>query len=1222
MLSTSITSTISLRSRGSSLPFLTNDCSHCPIETHPFFYSSSRSCCCCLCSNQMYKVPVTPNHCYNLYGLKQSSLIQWSLYTRLIRGGLDRRYYTGLPACDVGGECYCDRLCSYSEKSVGRREGGLRRCMLFDEMSERYDVGGINEAEAVLSLLTEDIDEECFRAKKETRRLVKKPVVEKRGNKFECRKKRIDQGVVESESQKCEKKSIGNLSKKDNTKRDEIIWRQEMKEALLREENQKKERKDALKNRSARGEEEEEVEALLRKPSQKAVEEQEKESMLRKENSKLRSRTEEREDLLRRENQRQETRRDGSSCSSYYSFSSTGEYESENENELREGRSLGGSTSNHIRNSSIEIVDQNAREEYQRHEAYIEDHKKSLTKNTEKELYGGSIAIESDFRKKSEKKLTDISVEEMETSKKSPLKESDFSSAHKSNYKKVPDRYYDDPKVKSSESTKVDEERKQQLVQTGVDLRQSETRLKYKQFVDTQDTRGDDVRNFYVSQVASHETVGEHQAEVGLGTREGKYERNSHTVSEVSENQEIDIRKTSVSQQRFETSVKQENYSTNRVSGLGKSRGTSQNLTNKNGNSILKSESVKLIKEEDKLNLAYGPSFESKQTCSQTQARIIKRVDSRIESEEFTTHSGNSHAISVENRIKTELETAARPATYHVGNGSTHFDSTAVRGDDEERSLLSRHNISHEQPSKLISQEDAIGSAARLEKSSAHYVGEFVNQLRREISSSEIQREKKSSETKLVHEEQHPEKISSQHSSGDPHSHEHDLKHANQPPGSKGPSDEMWNVDEPSIQKLHEPEIQDNAIKPENSIFKRDGKSLWNIFTDIVRLRWSSQSENHSSHRKTGGKSSPNQSTSSETWFSGHEAEDNEGTGITHGLSARHQEEKTHSLVEEGSSSLTSESCLKNMGMNAPSSSMVLETSQGNLGDTSSASIVVSPITIPALRLRRFSALRGALETGKGNTPESGVSTEQAESMVNEELKRKKLQRKDQVVKDRFDEWEEAYRLEAEQLKIDEMFMREALLEGKKAADNWEVPVGAVLVHNGKIIARGCNLVEEMRDSTAHAEIICIREASNVLRTWRLSETTLYVTLEPCAMCAGAILQARIDTVVWGAPNKLLGADGGWIRLFPSGEGQNNGLERSDEPSPRVHPFHPKIVVRRQVLASECADAMQQFFKLRRKKEKKPETPSTPPPSCLPISHRPFKFFSRLHGAFSLMFCL
>ncbi|KAL0446944.1 UNVERIFIED_CONTAM: tRNA(adenine(34)) deaminase, chloroplastic [Sesamum latifolium] len=121
-------------------------------------------------------------------------------------------------------------------------------------------------------------------------------------------------------------------------------------------------------------------------------------------------------------------------------------------------------------------------------------------------------------------------------------------------------------------------------------------------------------------------------------------------------------------------------------------------------------------------------------------------------------------------------------------------------------------------------------------------------------------------------------------------------------------------------------------------------------------------------------------------------------------------------------------------------------------------------------------------------------------------------------------------------------------------------------------------------------------------------------------MCAGAILQARIDTVVWGAPNKLLGADGSWIRLFPSGDGGND-LEQTDKPAAPIHPFHPKIIIRRGVLAAECADAMQQFFKLRRKKDKKPEAPSSPP-TCLPISHRPSKLFAKMHDAFHLMFCL
>ncbi|XP_074309529.1 uncharacterized protein LOC141644019 [Silene latifolia] len=232
--------------------------------------------------------------------------------------------------------------------------------------------------------------------------------------------------------------------------------------------------------------------------------------------------------------------------------------------------------------------------------------------------------------------------------------------------------------------------------------------------------------------------------------------------------------------------------------------------------------------------------------------------------------------------------------------------------------------------------------------------------------------------------------------------------------------------------------------------------------------------------------------------------------------------------------------------------------------------------------------------------------------------KQRKLLRSKQVLSDRFDEWEEAFKRENELRKIDEIFMREALGEALKAADSWEVPVGAVLVQNEKIIARGYNLVEALRDSTAHAEMICIREASNALRTWRLSETTLYVTLEPCPMCAGAILQARIGTLVWGAPNKLLGADGSWIRLFPGGVEGEVRSEVADKPAAPAHPFHPNMKIRRGVLESECAQAMQQFFQLRRKKEKekhnKSEEEGQPP--CLPVAHKPVKLLRKMHGVF------
>ncbi|XP_062232936.1 tRNA(adenine(34)) deaminase, chloroplastic [Phragmites australis] len=235
------------------------------------------------------------------------------------------------------------------------------------------------------------------------------------------------------------------------------------------------------------------------------------------------------------------------------------------------------------------------------------------------------------------------------------------------------------------------------------------------------------------------------------------------------------------------------------------------------------------------------------------------------------------------------------------------------------------------------------------------------------------------------------------------------------------------------------------------------------------------------------------------------------------------------------------------------------------------------------------------------------------------ELKRRMFQRNKQVLKETFDEWEEAYQRDADQRKADELFMREALLEAQRAADIWEVPVGAVLVQNGEIIARGCNLVEDLRDSTAHAEIVCIREASNKLKTWRLADTTLYVTLEPCAMCAGAILQARIDTVVWGAPNKLLGADGSWVRLFP-GDGQTSTLDSSNQSQTAgpIHPFHPKITIRRGVLSVECSEIMQQFFQLRRKKKQKPQSP----PRAHHQGHHPIKFFSKMHNMFGTILCL
>jgi tRNA(adenine34) deaminase len=150
----------------------------------------------------------------------------------------------------------------------------------------------------------------------------------------------------------------------------------------------------------------------------------------------------------------------------------------------------------------------------------------------------------------------------------------------------------------------------------------------------------------------------------------------------------------------------------------------------------------------------------------------------------------------------------------------------------------------------------------------------------------------------------------------------------------------------------------------------------------------------------------------------------------------------------------------------------------------------------------------------------------------------------------------------------DNFFMKEALKEAKKAFARDEVPVGAVLVYDNKIIARGFNEVELLQDATAHAEMICMTAGASALSNWRLENATLYCTLEPCAMCAGAMLSSRLTRLVWGAPDLRLGANGSWIDLFAM-----------------KHPLH-SIEVTSQILAAESADLLRTFFAETRKKKK------------------------------------
>ena len=145
-------------------------------------------------------------------------------------------------------------------------------------------------------------------------------------------------------------------------------------------------------------------------------------------------------------------------------------------------------------------------------------------------------------------------------------------------------------------------------------------------------------------------------------------------------------------------------------------------------------------------------------------------------------------------------------------------------------------------------------------------------------------------------------------------------------------------------------------------------------------------------------------------------------------------------------------------------------------------------------------------------------------------------------------------------------YMREALAEAKMAYALGEVPIGAVVVIGDQIIGRGHNLRETLLDSTAHAEILAMREAARSIKDWRLSSATLYSTIEPCAMCAGALVQFRVKLLVYGAEDVKAGA-------------VDSVLDIVREPR-----FNHQVAVLSGVLADECSDIMRRFFKQLRNK--------------------------------------
>ena len=148
-----------------------------------------------------------------------------------------------------------------------------------------------------------------------------------------------------------------------------------------------------------------------------------------------------------------------------------------------------------------------------------------------------------------------------------------------------------------------------------------------------------------------------------------------------------------------------------------------------------------------------------------------------------------------------------------------------------------------------------------------------------------------------------------------------------------------------------------------------------------------------------------------------------------------------------------------------------------------------------------------------------------------------------------------------------EKFMKEALKEAKKAYDKLEVPVGCVIVKDGKIISRAHNLKETKKDTTKHAEILAIQKASKKIDAWRLLDCDMYVTLEPCSMCAGAIINSRIRNLYIGTMDKKTGAAGSVLNLFED------------------FTFNHNVIVETGILQTQCEKILKDFFKELRKRD-------------------------------------
>ncbi|XVF42963.1 hypothetical protein PTKIN_Ptkin02bG0002000 [Pterospermum kingtungense] len=1265
----SVTSTLlSLRGSG-SLSFSFNDYSCNLLNDKTPLCCSSCACCCTTPSfaNATHNLPITP--CF-VYGLRQSAFLHCFPYRRLILPA-GHRCFLRFPSCDLDLPSFeVSTATTFRTKSKGR----VRR-MVSEEKSARYRLGGLDAAEAMISLLSEEVGGECLGTEERNRSSFKIMEVEKRknyDNKCYSQKKKIEQ-VENARKKRMQEEERGTHAKECYREKNKNVG-----SGLLVSDSKDEYESIAIESKEESG------------------------------------RNAKSESSMRAENRRGRTK--SSSCSSYYSLSSSGDLESDTELPELEDQFLEESLSGHLM-ESVRI--ENSSTKGQVAEGFKRDN-------------AGGDNVDWDLRKKSEKKLVQVYAEEIQSGAKTSqeysrrVKNDESASSHaqvgdnkwqirkrhtqtnnevvgqsESRWKDVREI----SKIRVSDSEETSEKKPftgreanvkvAEIQESDENLfslrRQSESRMKNEE-EDTTTAQSSFQRTRKQHQQRDERIIEQlelrKKSECLNKSNEAKNKNTSIMQSGKEKKKQDDTSSlsfTSNLEKRKQHFPKDQRPPQRIESGKGLQPGTNLADNIEMVTSSQTSSGKRLIEHESYVTSDYTLISERSERNNETNSRVEQMKSGASSSCEETEGSSFQESLNlvsgagekqfdvdvVESEQQSTEAFLMPPQSQAIVGGLLQDDSmnrNSTQGASFETSesgsatshMYSRGKttFAHHEPRtrtrsetcgeslSLTTNEDTLGYAKQPEKSSLQSVGEFVEKARHDSLTSEVQQGKKSSDfTSADEADKQGPKISGQYGKEELKMKKHDSRQSSKGSGAKGPSDEMWDLTEPSGPEPPGAEIPQDTSTSEHAVIKRTGRSLWSLMADIVRLRWGSRAQTPSSAARSGGRTSPDESVGSETWFSGREPGEKIEENLRGEGSSLASEVISHQLGQgtpsEGDVSDSMRSTDKYLKGNISPSTNILETASASEGisftskkekhDGSSFEVASSSkeVTQPSLLLPPRSIRTSPVVEEIPETGPIGVMEQPARARLTEasgsqgkdgELKQRKLQRTKQVPRDRFDEWEEAYILEREQRKIDEMFMREALQEAKKAADSWEVPVGAVLVQHGKIISRGRNLVEELRDSTAHAEMICIREASSTLHSWRLSDTTLYVTLEPCPMCAGAILQARIDTLVWGAPNKLLGADGSWIRLFPDERG-GNGSEVTEKPAAPVHPFHPKMTIRRGMLASECADMMQQFFQLRRKnKEKKSEQP--PSPSCLPITTHPSKIFTKMHDIFHLMFCL